>query len=258
MKQSLTMLLLLAVIAVPVLAQEPPAKPDAKAPEAAAAEPLPTIDQILDKQIEGLGGKAAIEKVNSRAVSASFEIPAFNATGTMKLYAKAPNKSSAVIDVPGFGVIQRGFDGTAAWEQDPNSGMRDITGAELAARKRESDLHGELHMKEHFAKLVVKSKEKVGEKEAWLVEATPAQGGAEKLFFDLKSGLLIRHDAERDTAQGPMAIETYFEDYKDVDGVKVPFTMKQNNPAFTMTIKVTEVKQNVDIEDAKFAKPAAQ
>ena len=258
MKQSLTTLLLLAIIAMPVLAQEPPAKPEAKAPEAAAAEALPTIDQILDKQIESLGGKAALEKINSRVISASFEIPAFNVSGTMKAYSKSPNKSSAVIDVPGFGLIQRGFDGTAAWEQDPTTGMRDITGAELLARKRDSDLHGELHMKELFTKMAVKSKEKVGEKDAYLVEATPAQGGSEKLYFDLKSGLLIRHDAERDTNQGPMVIETYFEDYKEVDGVKLPFTIKQTTPSFAMTMKVTEVKHNVEIEDAKFAKPAAQ
>ncbi len=263
MKRFLSLLLVLAVFALPVYAQEPTAKPEAKAPEAkapeaAVPEALPSIDQILDKLIEGAGGKAAIEKITSRQVTGDFEIAAFNLNGTLKAYAKAPNKNYSAADVPGFGLITRGYDGKIAWEQDPNSGLREITGPELAARKRDADIHGELHMKELFSKLTVKSKEKVGEKEAYLVEATPAEGSPEKLYFDVKSGLLIRHDAERESAQGVIAIETYLEDYRDVDGVKVPFTIRQVNPAFSMTIKMTEVKQNVEIDDAKFAKPAAQ
>jgi len=263
MKHAVWFFLLIAIIAMPCIAQEPPAKPEPKAPEpkaaeAATPEPLPTIDQILDKMIENLGGKAALEKITSREVSGSFEIPAFNVVGTLKAYAKAPNKNVSIADVPGFGIVQRGFDGTTAWEQEPTAGLREVTGPELSARKRDSDLHADLHMKDLFKKLTVKGKEKVGDKEAYLVEATPAEGNPEKLYFDVKSGLLIRHDAERESAQGSALIETYLGDYKEVDGVKVPCTMRQVNPAFEMTIKITEIKHNVEIEDAKFAKPAAQ
>ncbi len=263
MKRALPILLALAIAALPVFAQEPApkpepkpeAKPEARAPE---AEPLPSIDQILDKNIEAIGGKAALEKITSREWSGSFEIPAFNAAGTMQSYGKSPNKSFSTIDVPGFGTIRRGLDGTYAWEEDPMSGMRDISGPELAARRREADLQGALHMKDLYSNLAVKSKEKVGEKEAYVVEATPAEGKPEKLYFDVKSGLLIRHDAERESAQGVALMETYLDDYREVDGVKIPFSMRLVNPAFEMTLKISEVKNNVDIDDAKFKKPAPQ
>ena len=255
MKCAMVVFLFIALIAVTGFAQEPPAKPEAKAPEAAATETLPSIDQILEKQIEALGGKAALEKITTRQVSGAFEIAAFNAGGTLKAYAKAPNKNASVADVPGFGQFQRGFDGTTAWEQDPTSGLHEISGPELSARKRDSDFHAEVHMKDLFSNLTVKGKEKVGDKEAYLVEATPSEGKTEKLYFDVKSGLLIRHDAERESAQGAALIQTYFEDYREVDGVKVPFTIRQVNPAFEMSIKVDEVKHNVEIDDAKFAKP---
>jgi hypothetical protein len=258
MKCAFSILLLVAITAIPSLAQEPPAKPEAKAPEVAAPEPLPSIDQILDKHLESMGGKAALEKLTSRQVSGVFDIPAFGASGTLKAYAKAPNKNVSVADVAGFGQFLRGFDGTIAWEQDPTAGLREISGAELSARKRDADFYADLHLKDLFSKLTVKAKEKVGEKEAWLVEATPAEGTPEKLYFDVKSGLLIRHDAERESAQGSALVETYYEDYKEVDGVKIPFTIRQVNPAFAMTFKIDEVKHNVEIEDAKFAKPAAQ
>ncbi len=258
MKHAVAILLLLPVIAWTCFAQEPAPKPEAKAQETSTTEALPTIDQILDKNIESMGGKDAIEKITSRQFSADFEIPEMGAGGTIKGFAKAPNKSLVIIDVPSYGVIQVGFDGTTAWSKDPMGGLREITGVDLAAAKRDSDFRQALHLKELFAKLTVKSKEKVGEKDAYLVEATPAEGKIEKLYFDAATGLLVRHDAERDNGQGPAMAETYYSDYKDVDGVKVPFTTKRVTPAFSIMTKFTEVKNNVEIEDAKFGKPAEQ
>ena len=244
---------MLAPLAV-ALAQEEPKKPEAAAQPAKESASLPTLDQILDKFVESSGGKAAMEKITSRYVKGSFDIPSMGASGTVEIYAKAPNKSYTVIDVPGFGTIQQACDGNVAWEDNPMTGARDLSGAELAARKRDVDFYRELHMKQLYPQMTVKGKENVGEREAYLVEATPAEGKPEKMFFDVENGLLIRADAERDSPQGAALIETYLEDYRDVDGVKTPFTMRQVNPMFSMTIKFSEVKNNVDIDDSKFSK----
>ncbi len=249
--------MLLLVMIVPLalcLAQEEPKKPEAAAQTAGEAVSLPTVDQILDKFIESSGGKAALEKVTSRYVKGTFDIPSMGASGTVEIYAKAPNKSLTVIDVPGFGTIQQGYDGTVAWEDSPMTGARDLSGVELAARKRDADFYRELHLKELFSQVAVKGKEKVGEREAYVIEATPAEGKPEKMFFDVENGLLVRADAERESPQGTALVETYLEDYRDVDGVKMPFTMRQVNPMFSMTIKFTDVKSNVDIDNSKFSK----
>jgi len=261
MKRMLSILLTLAVFTLPGLAQEPTPKPEtpkpeAKTPEVTPAEPLPSVDQILDKYIETLGGKAAIEKITSRQVSGTFEIPAMGASGTLKGFAKAPNKTIVIIDVPSFGVIRQGFDGTVAWGEDPMGGLREITGEELIATKRDADFHRDVHLKALFPTMTVKSREKVGDKEAYLIEATPTDGKAEKLYFDVKSGLLVRHDAERESPQGAGVVEIYFEDFKEVDGVKIPFTLKRVMAAFAITIKFDEIKHNVEVEDTTFSKPA--
>jgi zinc protease len=254
MKRILTLLLVMLVPVTSGLAQEEPKKPEAAAQPANETASLPTLDQILDKFVESSGGKAALEKVTSRQVKGTFEIPSMGASGTVEIYAKAPNRSYTVIDVPGFGTIQQGYDGTVAWEDNPMTGPRDLTGAELSARKRDVDFYRELHLKELYPQMVVKGKEKVGERQAYLVEGTPPEGKPEKMFFDVENGLLIRMDAERESPQGTALVETYLEDYRDVDGVKVPFTMRQVNPMFSMTIKFSEVKNNVEIEDSKFSK----
>jgi hypothetical protein len=89
-----------------------------------------------------------------------------------------------------------------------------------------------------------------------VIEATPAEGSLEKFYFDANTNLLVRHDSEVESPQGKLLMEAYPENYKAVDGVQIPHTIKQVNPAMTIVIKFTEVKNNVEIDDAKFNKPS--
>ena len=250
-------LLLLAVAA----AQENPkagngAKPEPKADTKAAA--TPTVDEILAKQVQAVGGKEAIEKLTSRTSKGTIEREGMGMSGTVETFSKAPNKNAVVITLSGFGTVNNVFDGSSGWSSDPMSGLRELSGAELTTLKRDSDFYGAINLRKHFSKMELKGKEKVGSSDAWVIEATPAEGSPEKLYFDVASGLLIRHDAERESPQGKMPVEIYTDDYQTVDGVRVPYSIRQVTPAFTLSIKLTEVKHNTPIEDAKFGKPAAQ
>lgn len=254
MKRILLITFLGLAIAVVAVAQGGQQKPN----DAKPAAKLPSIDQILDKYVQAIGGKAAVEKQTSRVAKGSFEIPAFGASGTADIYAKAPNKSASIINVAGFGVVQEAFDGKTAWAVDPQNGLREKTGAELASTKLDAEFHKSIKLRELYPKMVVKGTEKVGDKEAYVVEATPAESSVETWYFDTQSGLILREDSEREGPQGKQAIQVFLEDYKDVDGVKMPFSIRQVTPAFTLTIKMEEIKINVPVEDAKFNKPAAQ
>jgi zinc protease len=252
MKRILSIVLLCSAVAVTTLAQgkEKPADP-----KPAAA--LPSVDQILDKYVQAIGGKAAIEKLTSRVSKGSFELPAFGASGTVEIYEKAPNKTVAIINVAGFGVVQEGFDGKVGWAQDPQSGLREKSGAELAASKLEAEFQKPIKIKQLYAKIVVKGKDKVGDKEVYVVEATPAESSTETWYFDTQSGLMLRQDADRESPQGKQNVQVFLDNYKEVDGVKLPFAIHQITPAFTIDIKIEDVKHNVPIDDAKFVKPAA-
>ena len=248
MKRTLTILVLCSFTAVAAFAQ-------AAAPQKPAD--TPTVDQILDKYVQMLGGKAALEKITSTASTGTFEIAAFGASGSAEVWEKAPNKTALKLDIPGFGLVLEGFNGTVAWSQDPQSGLREKTGAELATVKLDADFYKPLKLKQLYPKIAVKGKEKVGDKDAYVLTATPAEGAPETWYFDATTGLLIRMDLERESPQGKMAVQVFQEDYKEVDGVKIPHTMRQVTSAFTIIIKITEVKHNVPIDDAKFNKPTA-
>jgi len=219
---------------------------------------LPTVDQILDKYVQALGGKAAIEKITSTASKGTFEIPAFGASGSAEIWEKAPNKTALMLDIPGFGVVQEGFNGTVGWSQDPQSGLREKSGAELESAKIDADFYKPLRLKQLYPKITVKRKDKLGDKDAYVLEATPASGSTETWYFDVTTGLLGRLDIERESPQGKISVQVFQEDYKDVDGIKIPHTVRQVSSAFTINIKLDQVKHNVAVDDAKFNKPAAK
>ena len=255
MKRILAIAFVCLAIAVAAFAQGNQQKPAAD-PKPAAK--LPTVDQILDKYVQAIGGKAAVEKQTSRIAKGSFEIPAFGASGTAEIYAKAPNKTATTINVAGYGVVQEVFDGKTGWSSDPQNGLREKSGAELAATKLDAEFHKSIKLKQLYPKIVVKGTDKVGDKEVYVVEGTPAESSAETWYFDTQTGLILREDAERESPQGKQAIQVFLEDYRDVDGVKMPFSIRQVTSAFTLNIKMDEIKNNVPVDDAKFNKPASQ
>jgi zinc protease len=223
------------------------------APGAGAA--LPTADEVVDKYVNAIGGKEAYEKLSSRLSKGTFELPAMGASGSLEIHAKAPNKTISIIDIPGFGLVSRCYDGTTGWAQDPQTGIRELTGTELAIQKRGADFFQAVRMKDLYPKRELKGKEKVGEREAYLVEAVPSEGGPVKMYFDTETSLLTRVELEADSPQGKLDVQTVLSDYTEVDGIKLPFTIRQATGALDFVIKIQEVKHNVPIDDEKFKKP---
>ena len=247
---------------LPVLAQEKPkteAKPaDARPADAKPATALPTVDEVLDKYVKAVGGKEAVMKHTTRSMKGTFDIEAMSMSGPLEVLSKAPNKSTTTIAFPGMGNFVQVFDGEKAWSANPMEGLRELSGGELAAMKRRSEFHSEINLKKQYPKMEVKGKEKVGASEAYVIEAATGDGAPDKLYFDVASGLLVRQDSETESPQGKVASESYFDDYKVVDGVKFFHTMRMISPMFSATMKITEIKNGVAIEDTKFAKPSVQ
>jgi zinc protease len=257
MKFLYSLILAGALWTLPLQAQDT-AQISAKPDETRVAEALPTVDQILDKFVKAAGGKEAAEKITSQVLKGSLDIPNFGATGTMEIYAKTPNKYLTVAEVQGYGSVKSGFNGTKGWTEDPQAGISEMTPEMLASIKRDADMMRNYKLKEIFSKLVVKEKSKVGDQEAYVIEATPPEGATEKFYFSASSGLLLRQDAERVSPQGKALVEMYFEDYREVSGVKTPFLIRQNMPALNIEIKISESKTNTPIDDAVFEMPKSQ
>jgi len=228
-------------------------------PGQAATEP-PTVDLILEKYVKAVGGKAALEKISSRSLVGKLEHPMIPGGGAdWHFFAKVPDKQLVQVKIPGWGTSEDGFDGRVAWGRNP-SGVRVKSAEELDKAKRDSQFARELNFKKIFPKLTYKGTEKVEGEEAEVLESIASTNGKETFFFSKSTGLLIRQDSEFNTGQGKVVTKAAMSDYRAADGVRYAYTIKGSLSAAgqdtEFTLKITELKNNVSIEDSRFIKPS--
>ncbi|HKV41322.1 MAG TPA: hypothetical protein VJX67_19100 [Blastocatellia bacterium] len=221
---------------------------EAKKPAAAEGSALPTVDQVLDHYVKALGGKDAIEKQTSRVMKGTIEVTTFNVNGTVEVDAKAPNKIFTLVSIEGFGDIKSGFDGTAGWDDNPQTGIRDMTPVQTAAYKARADFHRPIHLKELYKDLKVTGKEKVGDHDAYVLEYSAPEGPG-KFYFDVESGLLAKTVAPDVTSEAGGEVEELLDNYKDVDGVKAPFQIHHNSQQVNFVITFSDASSNNAIEE---------
>jgi hypothetical protein len=221
---------------------------------AAQTPALPTVDQVLDKYLAAMGGQAAFDKITSRTAKATIEIPDMGITGSMTMTEKAPNKSLVVVEIAQM-TVREGTDGVVAWDENPQTGLREKTGLELAEYKRGSIFNVETKLKTAYPKMTVTGRDTVNGRSAIVIDAIPEQGAAVKIFFDSETGLILKQSGTRETPEGAIAFESFYDDYRTVDGIKQPHTLRQTTSRFTSVIRVTEMKHNVPVDDALFRKP---
>jgi hypothetical protein len=222
----------------------------------APAAPALTADQILENYIKAIGGRENWKKLTTRISTGTIDVPAMNLSGLVTVREKAPNRSIFTVNFNGA-VFQQGFDGTIGWSNDPQNGLREQTGEELAETKRDSDFYHPLDLKQMYSKITVAGTDKIDDRDAYVVEASSGDLGTDKIYFDAQNGLVLRIVGQHHTVDGPATFTEDFSDFREVDGIKLPYTVRQESPSSTFTIKFTEIRHNEAIEDASFAKPAA-
>jgi hypothetical protein len=235
----------------PAKSSAPAPKTETKAPTTTA---LPKADKIIDKFVAATGGKAAYKKANSYHVKGTMEIPAAGVKGTFESFHKAPNKSAVFIKIPGLGEMMEIFDGSKAWASDPIQGTREKNAEELVQTKLDSDFYRFARLKELFPKRETKGIEKIEGSDAYAVLMT-AGDVSQTYYFDQKTNLLVRVDQIAVTPEGKIPVKTFLSDYRKFEGVLMPYTMRVDAASSGFTFKTEEIKSNVAIDDAKFAKP---
>lgn len=230
----------------------------------ARAAALPNTERVLANYVTALGGEAAIRKVTSRVITATVEAaPNVRGAGPMVFtqqvqYSKAPNLTATTIQ--GFGGPQtaKGFDGTDAWTQAANGNVATVTGMDGARAKRDADFFAPLDLARLYQTLTFAGTDKVGERDAYVLRGSSPNENPETLYFDARSGLLLRKSTYNTTPLGKYVINTDYEDYREVAGVKMPFLIRtlSVSPADTQIVRVEKVESNATIDAAKLAKPA--
>ena len=225
----------------------------------ASASPSPDesemANQILDRFVEVAGGKGAIERVKSYTMKGHFEMSAWNIRGNMQVWAKDPQKSLTVIEFPGIPPLRKGDDGESHWVQTP-IGTYSIKGPqEMSQVERDAEVYSASRIRNLYYRMRVDSRARLNGRDVYIVEGQPTKGPAEKLFFDVENGLLVRWDMARREPNKTVFVKVHLNDYRDIDGVKVPFKVRLAFESFDFSIIVDEMQHNVEIDDAMFRRP---
>ena len=235
-----------APVSVPVVGQNLWA-PSSPSP---SPDPLPSVKEILDRYVQALGGAEALQKITSRSAKGS-RIGADGVLVPEEVHQKAPDKLLTVTSYPNV-VFSNGFNGTVAWGHSSREGTTPLPEQIAVQMKREAVFDKELKTPELYSNLTVVGKAPVGDAEAYVIQAKPVDGPVEKLFFDVRTGLLVRRYVESDTVLGKFPLQTDYEDYRAVDGIKQPFMIRWSMPGRSWGRKIAAIKQNVPLDDAKF------
>jgi hypothetical protein len=228
---------------------------------AAAAQ---TAHEIVEKSIAAMGGRAAHEKIKTRVAIGTLVIgtPSGDITGTVEMYGAVPNKQRTVIkaDLSAFGagqlVIDQRFDGNVGYSMDSMQGNREITGSQLDNMKAQSFPHPFLNYKALGSSVKLGAKERIGDKDAYLLTFESTTGFPIKAYIDATTFLPIRSILRAEVPQMGL-IEQIVEvlEYRDVDAVKVAVKLRLTNAMQSITMTFKEVKQNVTLDEKMFVKP---
>jgi photosynthetic reaction center cytochrome c subunit len=239
---------------LPLPLPEPSPRPESG--QGPQREALPTADQLLEKYTQALGGSAAIEKLKSRVMKGTVTTAAGVAFG-YELYQSGPDKVLAVITPAQQPPVERGFNGTGGWEKSPR-GIRDLVSEEVFYLHRYPNLLTDIKLKDQFSRLAVAGKDKINGRDVYIVRGTTTDNRRERLFFDVETGLLLRRTTSTTSPVGIIPEQVDFEDYREVDGMKMPFTIRVSavDPFYSITRKFTEIKLNAPVDEKRFNKPA--
>jgi hypothetical protein len=224
-----------------------------------------TVDQVLAKYVQALGGEQALQNAKTRVMTGTVTNRDLtttnvtvqeNAAGAYRIdLATQPNPTI------------RATNGTAAWAigggGGPNAGPnpRDLAGFQMEQGVRPADFALPLHLKQRYADLSVrKAYGTIDGKQVVVLSGHPYPNTLEALSFDRESGLLLRRSVTsgiNGTEIAALAEQIDYSDYRDVSGVKVPFTVRYATWNAVTTEKFADVKINTPIADTVFAKPAA-
>ncbi len=242
---------------------------------------LPSPESILDRFIPASGGAhrlAGLTSIDATGTSAGFG--GFGGGGAVEIAAKAPDKRATIIlfkAETGRGDQIRTYDGTTGWVRTPLNvvGEYQLIGGDLDGARFDAQLSFPGQIKQILTNLktgapttisdlpVSHSQAAVQANAAGgktytvdVVQGNGPRGLLVTLYFDKQTGLLARELRYSETPIGRVPTEIDFADYRDVNGIKLPFRISYVWLDGRDSIILSDIKTNVAIDEGKFGKPA--
>ena len=226
----------------------------------AAAPRQPSADEILDKYIQAIGGAQRVAGLTSFTAKGTYV--GFD-TAEMKvpvdIYAQAPNQLTTIVHMS-EGNSTRTYDGQRGWFTLPGYPVPvlELSGGDLNGARADALLAFPARIKQDFTRWIVGFPVTINDVDTLVVQGRLAPADFPvKLYFDPKTGLLVRSVRLVNSIVGMNPTQVDYEDYREVNGVKVPFKWTVTWTDGRSVIELSSLQPNVPVEAAKFSKPVA-
>ena len=215
------------------------------------SKPIPegvTASSVMASYIEAIGGKAAVESVQTMLFNAEVTIEGAPFKPTAVIKSMAPNKSSMEMSIAGMGTIMKQkFDGTTGYAEQ--QGMKQpMSEEDVAEQASQKGLFPEAHYTADEIELM-----SLSDLDGTDVYKIKVKGVSESFrYYDANSGLLLREEATEEAQGQSVTTITVHSDYRAVDGVMIPFGRKITAGPQVFGFNASEVLVNSGVTEADF------
>lgn len=215
-------------------------------PPTTLRDDAPSLGEIIERYIEAVGGRSALERLETRVVRGRIvtdlptRYPPVFEVDTLTVYSEVPGRY-LVVHQSSRGTVLEAHDGTTGWKRDVEGKAFAFDGA---------DAHGawlvdpqfRLRLDEYFPEMVYLGETTIQGRALHVVDVDGDH--LHRLYFNVKSGLPARLGYNRTIAR-----------YGEVDGVKVPFEVEYSRKGGSSTFVFDAVVHNVPIDARLFSPP---
>ncbi len=218
-----------------------------------------TLEEVLAKNYKARGGLEKLKAIKTMYMEGKVVVPQQNVEVTMKLWHKKPNKMRMESVFQGQKMIQA-YDGETAWWVMPFMGIQEpqkVPEEKVEEIKDEANFENPLvEYKEKGYKLELLGKEEMEGTEVYKLKLTKKDGKVIYFYLDADTGIELKTETYIKKDSSETHVENVFGDYKEVDGIMIPFYIENRvNGQVVTQIMLTKVELNAPIDDKLFSMP---
>jgi hypothetical protein len=209
-------------------------------------------EKIVDQYIKAQGGSKALSKAQTLTIEGTLINPADGKSGTYTFDTRLPNRYYSELVVGDHTVIEA-YNGKSAWHQSPAGEITTLVGSEGAQLEAAGQYYNSRLVNAKKSKLGVAfiGHAQVRNRDALQIEITTPSGLKREVFFDPQTHMILKEVA----TVGGIEEQILYDDYRPVDGLKLPYKIELHRGHDSFEIAVTRATVNATVGERVFDFP---
>jgi hypothetical protein len=208
--------------------------------------------KIVDQYVKAAGGSRVLSKIKTMTLEGTFTNTADGKSGAYTIDTKLPNRYYSELVIGDKNVIEA-YNGKSAWHQTAAGELGTLLGQEGLQLEAASSYYNSrfLNLKKNKLALAFVGHAQVRGKDALQIEATTPTNIKREVFFDPQSHLIVKESG----SLGGVNEEILYDDYRTMDGVKLPYKIELHRGSDVYAIDVSRAAINGTVGERVFDFP---